>query len=193
MAPLSYDLTADEELIPLARRDDELAFQQLLDRYAPMVKSRVRAFTRAGLEADDLAQEGMIGLLGAIRVFDQRQASFSTFARLCIDRMLIAAARQAGRQKRIPPECLVAEGPDDRPIKDFLASGDEDNPESILIAREEAERLRRRADETLSEFEYQVLSAYLSGDRYEEIAQRLASTSKAVDNALQRIRRKMKP
>ena len=193
MPPLFYDKTADEELVLLARGGDDGAFQRLIDRYAPMAKSRARAFSRAGLEADDLAQEGLIGLLGAIRVYDSKQASFSTFARLCIDRMLVSAVRQAGRQKRIPTERLIAaDGPEERPARASVTFGDENNPESILIAREEAERLRRRAGDTLSGFEYQVLSAYLSGESYEEIAQQLHTTTKSVDNALQRIRRKLR-
>ena len=192
MAPLSRN-AADEALVMRARGGDDDAFCQLIGAYAPLVNSRARAFSRAGLEADDLAQEGMIGLLGAIRVYDKRQASFSTFARLCIDRMLIAAARQAGRQKRIPQERLTADfGQRDLPAEEILAVSEENNPESILIAREEAERLRRKAGETLSGLEYQVLSAYLSGERYEEIAERLHTTVKAVDNAVQRIRRKLR-
>ena len=132
MAPLSRN-AADEALVMRARGGDDDAFCQLIDAYAPLVNSRARAFSRAGLEADDLAQEGMIGLLGAIRVYDKRQASFSTFARLCIDRMLIAAARQAGRQKRIPQERLTADfGPEALPAEDFLAGSEENNPESIL-------------------------------------------------------------
>ncbi|MCI8359994.1 MAG: sigma-70 family RNA polymerase sigma factor [Clostridiales bacterium] len=193
MPPHSYDTFADEELAVLARDGDDGAFQHLIVKYVPMAQSRARAFSRAGLEADDLAQEGMIGLLGAIRVYDPKQASFSTFARLCIDRMLLSAVRQAGRQKRIPAERLIAaDGPDDRPVKGLDTFGDENNPESILIAREEAERLRRRAGDALSHLEYQVLSAYLSGESYEEIARQLHTTVKSVDNALQRIRRKLR-
>lgn len=191
--PRSSQFRGEEELVLRARGGDDDAFLRLIDQYAPMVKSRARAFAGAGLEPDDLAQEGMIGLLGAIRVYDRRQSSFSTFARLCVDRMLTAAVRQAGRQKRIPPERLVPiDGSADRPAEALLASGEESDPAAILIVREEAERLRRRASRALSDFEYQALSAYLRGESYEEMAGRFGATPKAIDNALQRVRRKLR-
>lgn len=190
--PQSSDYTA-EKLALMARAGEDDALVQLIHMYAPLVKSRARVYAGIGMEPDDLTQEGMIGLISAIRVYDEKQSSFSTFARLCIDRMLTSAARQAGRQKRIPKDSLVPiDRADERSSEALLQSGEESNPEAILIAREDAQRLRRRAGRMLSGFEYQVFFYYLSGESYEEIARHLKTTNKAIDNALQRIRRKLR-
>lgn len=188
-----YSSHTDEQLVLLARQGDEEALTALLVKYTPLVKARVSAFRAAGLEQEDLVQEGMLGLLGAIRVFDSRQASFSTFARLCVDRMLITAVRASKRQKQIPQNQLVDIGAaDDHNLSDKLSSSDMQNPEAIVIAQEEAERFRQKASKSLSQMEYQVLCAYLADSNYEEIARRLEMSAKSVDNALQRIRHKLR-
>lgn len=188
-----YSSHTDEQLVLLARQGHEEALTALLVKYTPLVKARVSAFRVAGLEQEDLVQEGMLGLLGAIRVFDSRQASFSTFARLCVDRMLITAVRASKRQKQIPQNQLVDIGAaDDHNLSDKLSSSDMQNPEAIVIAQEEAERFRQKASKSLSQMEYQVLCAYLADSNYEEIARRLEMSAKSVDNALQRIRHKLR-
>lgn len=187
-----FDSYNDEELIELARENDEQAITCLIHRYAPLVSSRVAAFCGSGIEHEDLVQEGLIGLLGAIRVFDSTASSFFTFARLCIDRMLITAVRSIRRQKQIPKHRILnIIEPNFQTINENAENRSND-PAEIVIAREEFIRFKDRALNSLSKMEYGVLCFFLKGYNYEEIARQLDISTKSVDNALQRIRRKLR-
>ena len=180
----------DNELVIAARGGDELATSELLRRYIPLVSSRASVFSSSAFEYDDMFQEGMIGLYGAIRSFDISQgASFSSFARLCVDRMLVAVLRASSRQRRIPGSkiCNLEDG--SHLVEKKLIAKD---PEAVLIAKEEFRRFQEKASNELSDFEYSVLTAFISGCNYSEISEKLGVPEKSVDNALQRIRRKLK-
>ena len=177
---------SDEQLAQLARQGDAAARIGLIGRYMATVKARVADYAGGELEPEDLAQEGMIGLMQAIDRYDPaRGASFRTFALLCIDRSVISVVRASLAAKKIPPATRVplAEEETDRP---------EAGPEEIVVARESAARLMRGMTDALSSLEQQVLFLYLGGCDYETIARRLSVAPKAVDNALCRARKKIK-
>ncbi|HHW46801.1 MAG TPA: sigma-70 family RNA polymerase sigma factor [Clostridiales bacterium] len=186
------DSLDDNQLIELARENDEQAIACLIHRYAPLVSSRVAAFCGSGIEYEDLVQEGLIGLLGAIRVFDSTSSSFFTFARICIDRMLITAVRSISRQKQIPKHRILNFTEPNFQTIDENAENLVDDPAEIVIAREEFFKFKDKALNSLSKLEYGVLCSFLKGYNYEEIARQLDISTKSVDNALQRIRRKLR-
>lgn len=178
---------SDETLARLYADGQEDAAVALIVRYLPLVRARAGVFASGSGESyEDLCQEGMIGLLAAVRDFDADKAAFVTFARLCIDRVLISASRSRMRKKQIPDAHLIPlEG------EEMLPAANED-PEAIVIEREDYARLVQRVAKTLTPLENSVLSLYLRGVSYARIAERLSLSVKAVDNALQRIRRKLK-
>lgn len=181
-----YHSLSDTELIAAARGGDSGAYSALVSRYLFVVRKRAANYYSDEFDFDDLMQEGFIGLLNAIRGYDESApASFSTFARLCIDRSMISAVRRGLRKKQIPRSMLVALGDEDAPLQ----GGD---PEEAVIDKEDLLTLRRRIDKTLSDRERQVLSLYLEGRNYGEIAERLGISQKSVDNALSRLRAKLR-
>jgi len=185
-----YSNMEDNELVLLSRKDNEAAVSELLKRYVPLVGSRASVFTSSGFEYDDMFQEGMIGLYSAIRSFDDSQgAPFSAFARLCVDRMLVAVLRASSRKRRIPQNKLSN-------LEDGIHFTDkkfsEGDPEAELIAKEDFIRFQNKINNKLSVFEYSVLTAFISGCNYAEISSMLNVDEKSVDNALQRIRRKLR-
>ena len=188
-----YNNLSDRELARLFLSGDEDAAVTLISRYLPLVRSRASAFASAGDSFEDLCQEGTIGLLAAMRGYDPEKSSFATFARLCIDRVLISAERLKTRRKNIPENSIIAiDGDEDDNLNEKLSSGDVNDPEAIIIRREDYMRLMLKVANELTPLESKVLNLYVSGNSYGEIAKRLDISSKAVDNALQRIRRKLK-
>ena len=189
-----YADASDKALAALAASGDGEAEAALLARYFPLVRSRAAAFLATGESGfEDLCQEGMIGLLAAVRAYDSEKSSFPTFARLCIDRMLCAVHRGDTRKKRIPKTQLsVLDEMRENDLSVKLPASDVGDPESILIEREALERLKLRVQQNLTELESTLLSDYVGGRSYEEIAARHGISAKAVDNALQRIRRKLR-
>lgn len=182
----------DEKLAALAQQKDDAAYALLISRYVSLVKSRAFGYRDSDVEPEDLAQEGMIGLMMAIRSYRSGLgASFRTYAGLCIDRAIISAVRATMRAKAIPSASMV-------PIEHLeesgysLPAGLQDDPEAAVLAAEERNRLQERFAHLLSKLELDALLLYLGGCSYEEIARRLDSTPKAIDNALQRVRRKLK-
>ena len=177
------------ELVLLARQGDAEAVSRLVARYLPMIRRRASRYPLPGLEAEDVVQEGLLGLLKAIRLYDSTQGSFGAFAFLCVGSSLAALARSAL-------------SPRQRPLMDYSPLEEEQNgdalwdsscgPEERLIAAEQAAELQRKMESLLSPYERNVLKLYLSGHSYTEISQLLSSTTKAVDNALQRVRRKLR-
>lgn len=187
------------DLIIAAQAGDEVASAALLQKYRSFVRCKARSYFLAGADRDDVIQEGMIGLYKAIRDFrPERQASFRSFAELCVTRQLITAIKTATRQKHTPLNSYVSlhrpaasEDEGDRVLSDILAARDVCDPAEVVIAAWETASIKEGFTGALSGFEADVLALYVSGNSYCEIADRLGRHSKAVDNALQRVKRKV--
>ncbi len=176
---------ADDVLVSLAQSGDQAALNTLLVRYTAMVKSIASCSFGASLEPDDLAQEGMLGLLAAVYSYaPEKAASFHTYASVCVSNRIVSAVRAGNRLKHSPLNSFVS-------LQESDAASQPD-PEELLLADEKAEQLLLFLSEELSQLEYKVLRLHLSGDRYENIAEKLQISAKAVDNALQRVRKKLK-
>lgn len=186
--PLFQAEKTDETLLAAARGGDRAAEEELIVRYTRLVRACARPLFLAGGDSEDLVQEGLLGLLDAIREFDSsRDAGFATFARVCIQNRLRSAVRSAAREKHMALNAAV-------PLEEREASegGQEPgNPEDVIIAREAWREEMTRLGRELSSFEREVLGQYLDGFSYQEIAQTTGRPLKAVDNAVQRIRRKL--
>ena len=191
-----YSAFSDSELLQLSRKGDEGAEDTLILRYRRMVKACARPFFLAGGDREDLAQEGMIGLLSAIREYDPGGgASFRTYAELCIRRRLISAAKSASRQKHAPlndgvslDEILSAEN---QSISFLTGQRFDRSPEDLVLASELESDFIDVFSRYLSAFEKEILSDYLSGLSYSEIGEKCGRSPKSVDNAVQRIRNKL--
>ena len=194
---VDYDALSDNEIIARISEKDDDAIEYMMKKYGGIVKREVRTVYLIGAENEDLMQEGMIGLFKAIRDYEpDKGASFSTFATLCIRRQIKTAINNSNRKKHIPLNnyiSIYAENDEyGYDLEDNLETDDNNsNPEDMMIAREKSKALREMIEKKLSSFEKKVLSYYLEGLSYQEIAQRLDKTEKSVDNALQRIRRKL--
>lgn len=181
----NYENMSDLALLELCKSGDNQAVAILIARYLPMVSARASALQASlSIEHDDLVQEGLIAVYSAIRSFDFHSSSFSTFARLCVDRALIGVARRQTAKKQIPESMVVG-------LED-VAPGDPEDPEHLLLQKETVSSLYERMNLVLSGFEKQVLKAYLAGMSHIEIATALSTSLKSVNNALTRIRRKLK-
>ncbi len=198
MSFTDYGALSDEKLVELSGRGDKTATECILARYKNLVRARARMYFLAGADKEDLIQEGMIGLFKAIRDFDKsRPASFSGFAELCIKRQLITAVKTATRQKHMPLNSYVSlnnpvyENDAEGYLEDVLPGGHETDPEHIFISRENAEFLNERIQEVLSGLEKSVLALYLEGKSYQEISKIMNKPIKSIDNALQRVKKKM--
>ena len=189
---------SDEELIVRYRDGDTDAMDFIFERYKHLVRKKAKAMFLAGGDNDDLIQEGMIGLYKAIRDYNtDREASFATFASMCINRQMITAVAASNRKKNMQLNTYVsydmpAGGDEDSDMRlvDILQSQTELNPEKLLIDKEHNWDLKSRLKEVLSTFEQQVLTYYLEGMDYTAIAKKMQKPPKSVDNALQRIRSK---
>lgn len=193
---IDYPAVSDSELHSLYISGDAAAGNELALRYRRLVKICIRPYFLAGGDSEDLLQEGMIGLLSAMREFDPSEGvSFHTFAELCIRRRIISAARSASRQKHAPlndgvslDEFLTRE---EQRAALYPASGYVRSPEQQVLEREGARNYQMIFSRYLSEFESQILEGYLNGLSYAEISQRCGRSEKSVDNAVQRIRKKL--
>lgn len=189
------DAYSDESLCGLAAAGDRLAEERLISKYTRLVRSCARPFFLAGGDSEDLIQEGMIGLMNAVREYDgEKEASFRTFAETCVRNRLLSVLRAASRGKHIPLNQSVSL---DTPFfdSDSYALGTQDlsqrSPEDFLIDREHTSSLLFGVRKKLSEFEAKILGYYLDGLSCREIAETVGKTPKSVDNAVQRIRRKV--
>ncbi len=181
----------DEELVKLSREGQNDAMAALISRYLPLVRHKARGLYGPGLEQDDLVQEGLIGLLKAIRGYDAgREAGFATFATLCITGRMMSAVRAALSPKHSPLRDYMSISPQEGEEKLLIPA--QDDPESYIIGKEDTEALRRKIATLLSLFEQDTLRLYFQGHSYREISKLLHSSPKAVDNALQRVRRKLR-
>ena len=188
---------ADEALCTLAASGDRIAEEALVMRYHRLVRICARPYFLAGGDSEDLIQEGMVGLLAAIREYDSgKAASFRTFAEVCIKNRLISVNKAAARDKHIPLNNYVSfETPLFSGNGDHYAYGAADqlqeDPEAILLGREAFQERMRALEGQLSGFEASILRLYLNGLSYSEIAAEVNKSPKSVDNAVQRIRRKL--
>ena len=189
----------DEELCRLAQGPEGgAALEFLLNRYKNFVRSRARSYFLIGADHEDIVQEGMIGLYKAVRDFrPEKLASFRAFAELCVTRQIITAIKTATRQKHIPLNSYISlnkpifDEESDRTLLDVISEGRITNPEELLIGQEDLSTIESRIGKMLSPLEWEVLLAYLDGRSYQEIAVDLGRHVKSIDNALQRVKRKM--
>ncbi len=190
-----YEQIEDEQLIRRLR-DGELAIiDYIMEKYKFMVRKKAKAMFLLGGENDDLIQEGMIGLFKAIRDFDlEKDASFSTFADLCVSRQMYTAIKNSQRQKHMPLNSYVSiyDEESEQPLIEQIQPLKENNPEELFLDKEYLAQVEQELKENLSDFERQVLDLHLQGEDYNRIAQLLKKSSKSVDNALQRIKGKLK-
>ena len=188
---------SDEQLVEDSRAGDQAALRELLDRYRRFARAKARSYFLVGGDREDIVQEGMIGLYKAIRDYSaDAGASFLSFAELCITRQILTAIKTATRQKHTPLNSYVSF---DRPheddpghtLGDTIAVEEDADPLAQLVQSDEVAQLRSVFAEVLSELESDVLELYIQGRSYQEIAEQLGRHVKSIDNALQRIKRKL--
>lgn len=194
----NHDSFDEEIVVELARKGDPKAQEQLIRKYKNFVRSKARAYFLIGADREDIVQEGMIGLFKAIRDFQpDKVTSFRSFAELCIKRQIITAIKTATRQKHIPLNSYVSlnkpifDEESDRTLYDMMMNSKELNPEHLIIKREELSLIEEKMGEVLSDLEWKVLNAYLEGKSYNEISLEMDKHVKSVDNALQRVKKKL--
>ena len=192
-----YAQTPDDEVVLQAQAGDGQALVFLLDKYKNFVRAKARSYFLIGADHEDIVQEGMIGLYKAIRDYKaDKQTSFRAFAELCVKRQIITAIKTATRQKHVPLNSYVSlnkplyDEESDRTLLDVI-EGRVTNPEDLFISKEGMDNIQRQIDTLLSDFEKQVLEAFLDGKSYQEIAEILGRHVKSIDNALQRVKRKL--
>jgi len=197
-AQSSYNSAVDEEIIRDAKTGDEKALEFLINKYKGFVRAKARTYFLIGADREDIIQEGMIGLFKAIRDFrGDKLTSFRAFAELCITRQIITAIKTATRQKHIPLNSYISlnkpifDEESDRTLLDVISEENISDPEQMMINREEFAGIELKMEEILSELEWEVLSKYLQGRSYQEIAVELNRHVKSIDNALQRVKRKL--
>ncbi|GAA0304653.1 RNA polymerase sporulation-specific sigma factor [Gracilibacillus halotolerans] len=188
----------DNELVLLAREADSDALDYLINKYKPFVRAKAKSYFLVGADQEDIAQEGMIGLFKAIRDFQfDKLSSFRAFAELCITRQIITAIKTATRQKHIPLNSYVSldrpiyEEDSERTLIDVIEASVTIDPQEMLVTQEEYGDMETRLAEILSKLEREVLNLYLEGKSYQEISVQLKRHPKSIDNALQRVKRKL--
>ncbi len=193
-----YGTMSDEEIVLKCHNGDTSAEEYLLNKYKNFVRSKARSYFLIGADHEDIVQEGMIGLYKAIRDFRQEKlSSFRAFAELCITRQIITAIKTATRQKHIPLNSYISlnkplyDEESDRTLMDVIMEGNSGNPEDMIINQESLGNIHQKINEVLSGLEQEVLLAYLDGKSYQEIAESLGRHVKSIDNALQRVKRKL--
>jgi RNA polymerase sporulation-specific sigma factor len=189
---LEYHERADEELVAIAKTGDNLAMEYLLNKYKNFVRIKAKSYFLIGADREDIIQEGMIGLYKAVKL-----SSFRAFAELCITRQIITAIKTATRQKHIPLNQYISlnkpiyDEDSERTLLDVMASQKTSDPEELVVTQEVSDDIRQRIRQNLSELESQVLESYLEGKSYQEMARDLGRHVKSIDNALQRVKRKI--
>ena len=199
MVNQGFESMTDEEIVALAQQDGEdAALEYLLNKYKNFVRAKARSYFLIGADHEDIVQEGMIGLYKAIRDYrEDRLSSFRAFAELCVTRQIITAIKTATRQKHIPLNSYVSlnrpifEEDSDRTLLDVITEEAPSNPEEMLIDREDLSVIEGRIGSLLSDLEKQVLVRYVEGKSYVEISEEMNRHVKSIDNALQRIKRKL--
>ncbi|MHB8157483.1 MAG: RNA polymerase sporulation sigma factor SigH [Desulfocucumaceae bacterium] len=193
-----FHLLIDEDVVEFAREGDDVALEYLINKYKNFVRAKARSYFLIGADREDIIQEGMIGLYKAIRDFRMdKLSSFRAFAELCITRQIITAIKTATRQKHIPLNSYVSlnkpiyDEDSDRTLLDVISGTKITDPEELIISREEFDDIEEKMGEILSSLEWKVLMSYLEGKSYQEIAEDLKRHVKSIDNALQRVKRKL--
>ncbi|MDA5110144.1 MULTISPECIES: RNA polymerase sporulation sigma factor SigH [Brevibacillus] len=193
-----YEMMSDEEIVDLVRENDAEALEYLINKYKNFVRAKARSYFLIGADREDIVQEGMIGLYKSIRDFrGDKLTSFKAFAELCITRQIITAIKTATRQKHIPLNSYVSldkpiyDEDSDRTLLDVICGTKVTDPEELFINREEFDDIEGKMSEILSDLERQVLMLYLDGRSYQQIAVELKRHVKSIDNALQRVKRKL--
>lgn len=193
-----FEFMMDEEIVEGAREGSGEALEYLINKYKNFVRAKARSYFLIGADREDIIQEGMIGLYKAIRDFrSDKLASFRAFAELCITRQIITAIKTATRQKHIPLNSYISlnkpiyEEDSERTLLDVISNARVSDPEEMVINREELGDIEEKMGEILSDLEWKVLMAYLDGRSYQEIAIDLKRHVKSIDNALQRVKRKL--
>lgn len=195
---VAFDLLEDEALIELVHKGEGEALDYLIKKYRDFVRAKARSYFLIGADSEDIIQEGMIGLYKAIRDYrEEKLTSFKAFAELCITRQIITAIKTATRQKHIPLNSYVSldkpiyDEDSDRTLMDVISGAKNMDPEELLIHREKFSSIEDKMTELLSDLERKVLALYLDGRTYQEISDELDRHVKSIDNALQRVKRKL--
>lgn len=193
-----YQISIDEEIVGFIREGDDDALEFLINKYKNFVRAKARSYFLIGADREDIIQEGMIGLYKAIRDFrGDKLSSFRAFAELCITRQIITAIKTATRQKHIPLNSYISlnkpiyDEDSDRTLLDIISGSKIADPEELIVSKEEFDNIEEKMGEILSSLEWKVLMFYLEGKSYQEIAIDLQRHVKSIDNALQRVKRKV--
>ena len=193
-----FESMADEQVVKLAQGTDSQALEYLLNKYKNFVRTKARSYFLIGADHEDIVQEGMIGLYKAIRDYRaEKLSSFRAFAELCVTRQIITAIKTATRQKHIPLNSYISlnkpiyEEDSDRTLLDVITEEGMSNPEEMIIDREDLSMIEGKIGQMLSDLEKDVLVRYMEGKSYVEIADEMHRHVKSIDNALQRIKRKL--
>jgi RNA polymerase sporulation-specific sigma factor len=193
-----FEEMPDEEIVEAAQTGDDLAQEFMINKYRNFVRAKARSYFLIGADREDIIQEGMIGLYKAIRDFKcDKLSSFRAFAELCITRQIITAIKTATRQKHIPLNSYISlnkpiyDEDSDRTLLDVISGTKISDPEELIISREEFDDIEEKMGEILSSLEWKVLMSYLEGKSYQEISVDLNRHVKSIDNALQRVKRKL--
>jgi RNA polymerase sporulation-specific sigma factor len=194
----NYKNLEDEQLVELVHQGDGDALDFLIHKYQNFVRAKARSYFLVGADREDIIQEGMIGLYKAVRDFKgDKLSSFKAFAELCITRQMITAIKTATRQKHIPLNSYVSldrpiyDDESDRTLMDVISGTKAMDPEELIVNREEVDDIEVKMTELLSDLERKVLALYLDGRSYQEISEELNRHVKSIDNALQRVKRKL--
>ena len=193
---INYSELADEELVDLSHDGDSMAMESLLERYKYFVRSKARSYFLVGADHEDIIQEGMIGLYKAVRDY-KRGSSFRGFAELCITRQIITAIKTATRQKHIPLNSYISlnkpmfDEESERTVEEMFLQDKVTDPEALFINQENIEDIEKKMNEMLSPLEKKVMLMYMEGKSYVEIGEILGRQTKSVDNALQRVKKKL--
>lgn len=196
-----YQDKKDEELIELIRTGNKFALEHLINRYKSLVNMKVSKYYMVGAEKEDIVQEGLIGLYKAIKDFQfEKENSFKTFANICIERQLITAIKTSNRQKHMPLNSYLSlnrnaydheeENTNDTDLMEVFNQTFIEDPLDTITKKEYYQTVEKAIDQSLSDFEKQVLHRYIQGESYVQIAQKLETPVKSIDNAIQRIRKK---
>jgi RNA polymerase sporulation-specific sigma factor len=193
-----YKNMEDEQLVELVHQGDGDALDFLIHKYQNFVRAKARSYFLVGADREDIVQEGMIGLYKAVRDFKgDKLSSFKAFAELCITRQMITAIKTATRQKHIPLNSYVSldkpiyDDESDRTLMDVISGTRATDPEELIVNREKVDDIEVKMAELLSDLERKVLALYLDGRSYQEISEELNRHVKSIDNALQRVKRKL--
>lgn len=196
--PQQFTAMADEELVSLVHAGNTEALDYLITKFRPFVRLKARSYFLVGADKEDIIQEGMIGLYKAIRDYrSDKLSSFRGFAELCIIRQIITAIKTATRQKHIPLNSYVSldkpvyDEESERTLLDILTTTTVEDPQDLMVNQEQLSFLEEKMEEVLSELEREVLALYLEGQTYQEISDKLQRHVKSIDNALQRVKRKL--